>query len=90
MWMPGLETQLYRFIAKTAAFLLGRMKPVAGVYVRRSVACGEVVFGKSDIDLHVLLEPFADVSTEAKFLRDFTRTFLTMIRPTGERTARGC
>ncbi|MBI3801606.1 MAG: hypothetical protein HY268_32120 [Deltaproteobacteria bacterium] len=80
MWMPGTETQLYRFFAKIAALLLGRMNPVVSVYVRRSVACGEVVLRKSDIDLHVLIKPFADVSTEAEFLRDFTRKFLTLKR----------
>lgn len=70
VWMPGVETRLYQFIARIAAAFLGRLDPVVSVYTRRSVACGEVVFGRSDIDLHVLFAPFADVTSEARFLRD--------------------
>lgn len=70
-WMPNIETRLYRCIAKVAAGQLGRFAPVLSVYTRRSVACGEVVLGRSDIDLHVVIEPFLDIYAEAQFLRDF-------------------
>lgn len=75
VWMPGIETRLYRFIAKIAASLVGTLDPVLGVYTRRSVTCDEVVFGKSDIDLHILIKPFPEVRSEALFLRDLTATF---------------
>jgi predicted nucleotidyltransferase len=68
--MPGVETRLYQFIGRIAAVFLGRLDPVVSVYTRRSVACGEVVFGRSDIDLHILFAPFADVNAEARFLKD--------------------
>ncbi len=80
VWMPGVETRLYRFIAKIAAMQLGRLNPVLSVYTRRSVACGEVVFGKSDIDFHILIKPFAEIAPETRFLRDLASRFLNVKR----------
>ncbi|MGE0682985.1 MAG: hypothetical protein AB7P69_19040 [Candidatus Binatia bacterium] len=70
LWMPKLETQLYRFLARLAAGRLAKGAPILSVYARRSVACGEVVFGHSDIDLHLLVEPFTSIDQEAQVLRD--------------------
>lgn len=80
VWMPGLETRLYQSIARCAARLLGRLDPVLSVYTRRSVACGEVVFGRSDIDLHILISPFSAVDEEARFLRDFAVRYVSVKR----------
>jgi predicted nucleotidyltransferase len=78
--MPNVDTRLYRCIAKIAAGQFGRFDPVLSVYTRRSVACGEVVLGRSDIDLHVLIKPFPDVYAEAKFLRDFAARYTALKR----------
>src|SRR5262249_41519484 len=78
VWMPQVETRLYRFFAKIAAQQLGRLESVLGVYARRSVACGEVNFGKSDIDFYILIQPSADILTEARNLRDLARRFATL------------
>ena len=46
---------LYRSAARIAATVLARSPLVESVYARRSVAAGEVDFGRSDIDLGVFL-----------------------------------
>jgi predicted nucleotidyltransferase len=56
---------MYRRIAKVAARLLGRSELVETVYIRRSVAAGEVVFGRSDIDLGIVVKAEAEASGEA-------------------------
>jgi len=80
IWAPSVETKLYQFIARIAARQLGRCEPVQSVYTRRSVACGEVILGRSDIDLHVLIEPLPDVHAEARFLRDFAARYAALKR----------
>lgn len=70
LWMPGLETRLYRVLARLAATQLGRLDSVESVYVRRSVACGEVVFGQSDMDFHLLVRPYPSLEQEARELLD--------------------
>lgn len=65
LWMPRLETQLYRVFAWVAARQLSTFASVESVYVRRSVACDEVVFGHSDIDFHLLVRPYASLEHEA-------------------------
>jgi predicted nucleotidyltransferase len=67
--MPSLGTALYRFIAWIAARQLGTLDPVLSVYTRRSVACDEVAFGRSDIDLHILIKPLPDLQVEAEVLK---------------------
>ncbi len=48
-------TAIYLKLARVAASVLGSADIVENVCVRRSVASGEVVFGRSDIDLSVLI-----------------------------------
>jgi predicted nucleotidyltransferase len=76
----SVGTKIYRFIANVAARQLGRFAPVQSVYTRRSVACGEVTFGKSDLDLHILIEPLPSVQTEARFLRDLAARYVGLER----------
>ncbi len=45
----------YRLAAKAAAIILQRHPIVESVYVGRSVGRGEVSFGRSDIDLHLIV-----------------------------------
>src|SRR5215510_10979998 len=80
LWMPDLETQLYRFIARIAARQFGKLEPVLSVYTRRNVACGEVVFGKSDIDIHILIKPFSELTREGQFLRDIVAQYARLKR----------
>lgn len=80
VWMPGVETHLYRFAAKIAAVQLGKLDPVLSVYTRRSVACGEVVFGKSDIDIHIIIEPLSGVAGEARFLKGLAARYASLKR----------
>jgi len=70
--MSRLSTALYRLVAQAVASRLGALDCVASVYVRRSVACGEVVFGRSDIDVHILIHPFTDLQEEAQALLRLT------------------
>lgn len=68
--MPTLGTTIYRFIAWAAARQLGKLDPVLSVYTRRSVACDEVNFGRSDVDIHLLIKPLPDIQVEAEVLKN--------------------
>jgi hypothetical protein len=48
---------LYRMCARRTAAAVDRFDFVESVYLRRSVAVGEVVFGRSDIDLAFVISP---------------------------------
>jgi hypothetical protein len=50
------------------------------VYARRSVACGEVVLGRSDVDLHVIVGPFRDGAEEAGALALLVRRYRRLQR----------
>ena len=52
-----LACSIYRLAARLSALLLGTSGCLQSVLVHRSVATGEVVFGRSDIDLLVVLRP---------------------------------
>lgn len=80
LWMPRLETQLYRVLARLAARRLGKLESVESVYVRRSVACGEVVFGHSDIDFHLLVRPYSSLEQEARGLLDLAAYYARLKR----------
>lgn len=80
-----VETEIYRFFAKMAAKRLSRFDAVLGIYGKRSLASGEIVFGKSDIDLTILIANFDREKEEADFVRHLcdtyshTRKFLPML-----------
>ncbi len=80
VWSPPVETAIYVAAARIAARYLGRIVPVRSIYGRRSVACGEVVFGSSDIDLHVIIDPLPDLNAEAAFLNQFTDRYAALKR----------
>ena len=50
-----LATRVYLQAARAIAAVLARKKIVETIFVRRSVASGEVVFGRSDIDLSIVI-----------------------------------
>lgn len=52
---PTLPTRLYLLAARAVAASLARHEIVETIFVRRSVASGEVDFGRSDIDLSIVL-----------------------------------
>ena len=53
--MSDLAVGIYRLAAKMMSVALGRHKIVESVYVNRGVGRGEVTFGRSDIDLSIIL-----------------------------------
>jgi hypothetical protein len=53
--LEALANGVYKLVARVAGGLLGRWKIVESVYVHRSVAVGEVSFGRSDIDLLIVV-----------------------------------
>lgn len=67
------ETSAYRTIARGVARWIGADDSVLGVYVRRSVASGEVAFGRSDIDFHAIVAPFGSPEAEGAHLLDLAR-----------------
>jgi hypothetical protein len=70
----ALANTAYLASARGLARLIGQHRIVRSVYVRRSVAAGEVVFGKSDIDLTLVLhDPCATVEG-ARRLHALNRT----------------
>lgn len=70
-----LETQIYKLFAKIAAKRLSRFDAVLGIYGKRSLASGEVVFGKSDIDLTILITDFDQEKEEASFLGELCKAY---------------
>ena len=53
MWQE-FSNGVYRAIARVAGAALGSFEFVESVFVRRSVATGEVSLGRSDIDLTIV------------------------------------
>jgi len=54
-----LATRLYLLAAHAIAAVLARNEIVETIFVRRSVASGEVAFGRSDIDLSIVIRETA-------------------------------
>ena len=53
--MSNLALHIYRMAARIAAFALCRHEIVKGVYAGRGVGRGEISFGRSDIDLCIIV-----------------------------------
>jgi predicted nucleotidyltransferase len=70
-----VQTEAYRLIGRLAARRLGRLECVLGVYARRSVATGEVAFGRSDIDLHIVIRPSPSAEAEGELLADLVAAY---------------
>jgi len=68
-------TRAYLRAARLAAKVLGRSEIVESVWVRRSVAAGEVSFGRSDIDLGLAIRPEAARDGEGAALLALYRRF---------------
>ena len=64
-----LSNDTYRVIARAVGSILGSFDIVRSIFIRRSVAAGEVVFGRSDIDFTILLNsPLGDPEEAGKLL----------------------
>lgn len=63
---PG--TAIYRALSRLVAGGLGGIDSVRSVHARRSVATGEVVFGRSDVDLHLIVAAPASTDAESELL----------------------
>jgi len=75
---PG--TAVYRTLARLVARSLGSLDAVVGVYARRSVAAGEVVLGRSDTDLHVIVSPPPSLEAEGELLCHLAERFRALKR----------
>lgn len=62
--LQALALSLYRLAAKVIGVWLGRHEIVESVYAHRSVATGEVSFGRSDIDLMIVVRPPESASAD--------------------------
>jgi hypothetical protein len=79
-----LATRVYLQIAHATAAILGTHELVESVLLRRSVAAGEVSFGRSDIDLALVIgEEAADSRALISLLRRF-RALRTIFPRLGE------
>jgi hypothetical protein len=70
----ALANAAYLATARGLVRLIGRHRIVRSVYVRRSVAAGEVVFGRSDIDLTIVLHDACATMDGASRLYALNRT----------------
>lgn len=64
----ALANAAYLAVARRLAHAMGRYPIVRSVYVRRSLAAGEVAFGRSDIDLTLVLHDGCGTSEGARQL----------------------
>jgi predicted nucleotidyltransferase len=71
-------TRLYLFAARAAAAALIRHPLVDAVYVRRSVAAGEVSFGRSDIDLSAIVRRPEAPGYDARGLLSLARLYRSL------------
>ncbi len=60
----GLTNSVYRGVARLTGRVLGASRLVESVFVHRSVAAGEISFGKSDIDLVLVVRQPAPASAD--------------------------
>lgn len=74
MRSAGMAARLYLLAARSSAALLGRHEVVHQVLVHRSVATGEVDFGRSDIDLILIVSPDPDGRRHGVQLLDLCRS----------------
>lgn len=70
-----IGTNIYKFLADIISKRLSRFDAVLGIYARRSLASGEIVFGKSDIDLTILIDTFKKAKEEVAFLCDLSDAY---------------
>jgi hypothetical protein len=79
-----LSTRVYLQMARASAAVLGTHELVESVWVRRSVAAGEVAFGRSDIDLAVAMRSVPESSRELMSLMNRYRAVRTAFPLLGE------
>lgn len=78
MVTPG--TALYRAAATLAARALAAGLPVASIHAKRSLACGEVAFGRSDVDLTLVIEEPSDLGEECALLERLAARYAAVKR----------
>ncbi|MCP5117619.1 MAG: hypothetical protein GY953_42895, partial [bacterium] len=77
LWQT-FSNESYRLIGRVAAKVLGTFDFVETVYARRSVAAGEVAFGRSDIDLQIVISKPMVTAAEAQRILRLSRCFRTL------------
>ncbi len=76
--MGVLSVGCYRAAARAVASLLGRQPQVRSIYLRRGVAAGEVAFGRSDIDLTIVVDEGADLVSLGALVSRLRRLVLVL------------
>lgn len=75
-----ITQKIYNIITEVIKRRFRRYKEVKAIYLRGSVSTGDVVLGKSDIDLVVLIDKFEDPLKEARFLYFLGKEYLKLKR----------
>lgn len=78
--MSRLANAVYRGVARAVAVAVARLGFVRSVYARRSVACGEAVLPRSDLDLTVIVDPARDLEQEVARMRALARRLRALRR----------
>ncbi len=71
--MSALDSGAYLMMARLAARHVAGLGFVRGVHARRSLASGDISFGRSDIDLTIVLDPAESMASEVARLRALAR-----------------
>ncbi len=70
-----LGTKIYRIIAGTAAREFKRFNGVRGVYIGGGLARDDILFGRSDIDLAILIDQFDDPREETRLIYKLSKAY---------------
>lgn len=73
--MITFGSYIYRLIAKVIFSPLLLPNCVESIYLRRSAATGEAVFGKSDIDLAIIIDNFKSAQQELPLVRGLSKRY---------------
>lgn len=70
-----LGTKSYKIVAGWAAKEFAKFNHVRGVYIRRGLAKDDIVFGRSDIDLTMLIDQLDDPSEERQLVYELSKVY---------------
>ncbi|MFC1979895.1 hypothetical protein ACFLVS_03415 [Chloroflexota bacterium] len=70
-----LGTKFYKIFAGWVAKEFAKVDHVRGVYIRRGLAKDDIVFGRSDIDLIILIDQFDNPSEESKLIYELSKVY---------------
>lgn len=70
-----LGTKFYKIVAGWIAKEFAKFDHVRGVYIRRGLAKDDIVFGRSDIDLTILIDQLDDSSEERQLVYELSKVY---------------